>query len=48
MVRIDRLSMAIDCVVPTPTSELGVAVGFGSIWLPVIRQPWLLRVEPRC
>jgi DNA-binding beta-propeller fold protein YncE len=48
LVRIDRQSMTIDCVVPTPTSELGMAVGFGSIWLPVIRQPWLLRIEPTC
>ena len=48
LVRIDRQSMTIDCFLPTPTSELGMAVGFGSIWLPVIRQPWLLRIEPEC
>jgi hypothetical protein len=48
LVRIDRQSMTIDCVLPTPTSELGMAVGFGSIWLPVIRRPWLLRIEPAC
>lgn len=48
LVRIDRKSMTIDCVLPTPTSELGMAVGFGTIWLPVIRQPWLLRLEPAC
>jgi hypothetical protein len=48
LVRIDRKTMTIDCVLPTPTSELGMAVGFGSIWLPVIRQPWLLRIDPAC
>jgi DNA-binding beta-propeller fold protein YncE len=48
LVRIDRQSMAIDCVLPTPTSELGMAAGFGSIWLPVLRQPWLLRIDPAC
>jgi hypothetical protein len=48
LVRIDRQRMAIDCVLPTPTSEFGMAVGFGSIWLPVLRQPWLLRIDPAC
>jgi hypothetical protein len=48
LVRIDRKTMTIDCVLPTPTSELGMAAGFGSIWLPVMRQPWLLRIDPAC
>jgi hypothetical protein len=48
LVRIDRQRMAIDCVLPIPTSELGMAAGFGSIWLPVLRGPWLLRIEPAC
>lgn len=48
LVRINREKMAIDCVIDTPVSELGIAAGFGSIWLPVIRQPWLLRIDPAC
>ena len=48
LVRIDRQNMAIDCVLLTPTSELGMAAGFGSVWLPVLRQPWLLRINPAC
>jgi DNA-binding beta-propeller fold protein YncE len=48
LVRIDRQAMAIDCVVDTPTSEFGIAAGFGSIWLPVLGQPWLLRIDPAC
>jgi glutamine cyclotransferase len=48
LVRIDRQRMTIDCVLPTPTSEFGMTAGFGSIWLPVLRQPWLLRIDPVC
>jgi hypothetical protein len=48
LVRIDREVKAIGCVIDTPTSEFGIDAGFGSIWLPVIRQPWLLRIEPAC
>ena len=48
LVRIDRQSMAIDCVLPTATSEHGMAAGFGSLWLPFLRQPWLLRIVPVC
>jgi hypothetical protein len=48
LVRIDRLRMTIDCVLPIPTSEFGMAGGFGSIWVPVLRQPWLLRIDPAC
>jgi len=48
LLRIDRLNMAVDCVLPVPTSELGMAAGFGSIWLPVLGQSWLLRIDPTC
>jgi len=48
LVRIDRKALAIDCVVETPTAEFGIGAGFHSIWLPVVRQPWLLRIQPAC
>jgi hypothetical protein len=48
LVRVDRIRMQVDCVVETPNPEYGIAAGFGSIWFPVVRQPWLLRIEPAC
>jgi hypothetical protein len=48
LVRVDPLKMVIDCVVETPNPEHGIAAGFGSIWFPVVRQPWLLRIDPAC
>lgn len=48
LVRIDPLMKVIDCVVEVPNPEYGIAAGFGSIWFSVVRQPWLLRVNPEC
>ena len=48
LVRVNRQALAIDCVVETPTSEFGIGAGFGAVWLPVQRQPWLARIEPAC
>jgi hypothetical protein len=48
LVRIDRERMEIDCVIETPVAEFGVASGLGSIWYPVLRQPWVLRIDPAC
>lgn len=48
LVRVDTTRMQVDCVVETPNPEYGIAAGFGSIWFPVVRQPWLLRMELAC
>ena len=48
LVRIDPAASAIDCVVDIPSPEFGIAAGFGSIWLSVVRQPWLVRIDPAC
>ena len=48
LVRIDPETSLIDCVVEIPNPEFGMAAGFGSIWFSVVRQPWLVRVDPAC
>ena len=48
LVRIDRSKMAIDCVLEIPVAESGIGAGFGSIWASVLRQPYLVRVNPTC
>jgi hypothetical protein len=48
LVRIDTGKLVTDCIVETPNAEYGMASGFGSIWVPAIRQPWLVRIEPTC
>jgi hypothetical protein len=48
LVRIDPVKMVIDCVLKTPNPEYGMAAGFGSVWFSVLRQPWLLRIDPAC
>ena len=48
LVRIDPLARAIDCVLETASPEYGMAAGLGSIWFSVVRQPWLLRIDPAC
>jgi hypothetical protein len=48
LVRIDRESSLIDCVIEIPEPEFGMAAGFGSIWFSVVRQPWLVRIDPSC
>jgi DNA-binding beta-propeller fold protein YncE len=48
LVRIDRSDMTIDCVLEIPTSEFGMAAGLGSVWLPVLRQPYVVRIDPSC
>lgn len=48
IVRIDRSRMAIDCVIDIPVAEFGIGAGLGAIWAPVLRQPYVLRVDPVC
>ena len=48
LVRIDHGRSLIDCVVEVPSPEFGMAAGFGSIWFSVVRQPWLVRIDPAC
>ena len=48
LVRVNPATRLIDCVVEVPRPESGIAAGFGSVWLSVVRQPWLLRIEPVC
>lgn len=48
LVRIDRSKMAIDCVVEIPVAEFGIGAGLGAIWAPVLRQPYVIRVDPVC
>ena len=48
LVRIDRSKMAIDCVLEIPVAEFGIGAGLGAIWVPVLRQPYVIRVEPVC
>jgi hypothetical protein len=48
LVRVDPLKLVVDCVMKIPNPEFGMASGFGSIWFSVVRQPWLLRINPNC
>jgi hypothetical protein len=48
LVAFDPVTQSVDCVVEVPPLEHGMAVGEGSIWLPLIREPWVLRIEPTC
>jgi hypothetical protein len=48
LVRIDRETSRIACVIDIPDPEFGMAAGFGSIWFSVVRQPWLVRIDPMC
>jgi hypothetical protein len=48
LVRIDPDTALSDCVVDIPSPEFEMAAGFGSIWFSVVRQPWLVRVDPAC
>jgi hypothetical protein len=48
LVRIDPVTMVVECVIKIPNPEFGMAAGFGSIWFSVVRQPWLLRMKPAC
>lgn len=48
LVRIDRSKVAIDCVLEIPVAEFGIAAGLGAIWAPVLRQPYVIRVDPVC
>ncbi len=48
LVRIDRQTLEMECLLETPNPEFGIASGHGSIWYPVVREPWLLRIEPVC
>jgi len=48
LVRVDPLKLVVDCVMEIPNPEFGMASGFGSIWFSVVRQPWLLRINPNC
>ena len=48
LVQIDPRTSIIDYVVEIPAPEFGMAAGFGSIWFSVVRQPWLVRIEPVC
>jgi hypothetical protein len=48
LVRIDPASSLVDCVVDIPNPEFGMAAGFGSIWFSMVRQPWLVRIDPAC
>jgi hypothetical protein len=48
LVRVDVEAHEANCVIETVHPEHGIAAGFGSIWFPVVQEPWLLRIEPAC
>jgi hypothetical protein len=48
LVRVDLERRVVDCAVGIPTPEYGMAAGLGSIWFSVVREPWLVRVDPEC